>query len=61
MFQMGVIYFWVTDESPHQARTERLLELSTKVVVTLVRLSGLPLMRPVRKVALELIALVKGE
>ena len=61
MFQMGVIYFWVTDESPRQARTERLLELSTKAVVTLVRLSGLPLMRPVRKVALELIALVKGE
>src|ERR1700676_2876419 len=25
-FQMGVIFFWVIDESPHQARTDRLLE-----------------------------------
>jgi AcrR family transcriptional regulator len=61
MFQMGVIFFWVTDESPAQVRTARLLELGAKVVTTLVRLSGLPLMRPVRKVALELIAIVKGE
>src|SRR5215471_4087791 len=61
MFQMGVIFFWVTDESPAQARTARLLELGSKVVTALVRLSGLPLMRPVRKVALELITIVKGE
>jgi AcrR family transcriptional regulator len=61
MFQMGVIFFWVTDESPHQQRAARLLELGCKVVTTLIRLSGLPLMRPVRKVALELIAIVKTE
>lgn len=60
-FQMGVIYFWVVDESPGQARTRRLLELSAKSVTTLIRLSGLPLMRPVRKAALELIAIVTGE
>jgi AcrR family transcriptional regulator len=61
MFQMGVIFFWVIDDSPNQARTARLLELGAKVVTGLIRLSGLPLMRPVRKVALELIAIVKGE
>ncbi len=60
-FQMGVIYFWVIDESPKQARTERLLELASKNVATLVRLSSIPLMRPVRKLALELIETVKGE
>jgi AcrR family transcriptional regulator len=59
-FQMGVIYFWVIDESPRQARTEKLLELASKNVATLVRLSSLPLMRPVRRLALELIATVKG-
>jgi AcrR family transcriptional regulator len=60
LFQMGVIYFWVTDDSPGQARSYRLLDRAAKAVAVLVRLSALPLMRPVRKVALELIAIVKG-
>jgi AcrR family transcriptional regulator len=60
-FQMGVIFFWVIDESSDQARTARLLDLAVKSVVTLIRLSALPLMRPVRKTALRLIAVVKGE
>jgi AcrR family transcriptional regulator len=60
-FQMGVIYFWVIDESPGQARTEKLLELASKNVATLVRLSSLPLMRPVRRLMLELIETVKGD
>jgi len=58
-FQMGVIFFWVIDESPEQARTTQLLELSVRCVATLIRLSSLPLMRPVRKTALRLIELVK--
>ncbi len=60
-FQMGVIFFWVIDESPQQARTERLLELSSKTVAGLIRFSALPLMRPLRKTALQLIEIVKGE
>lgn len=60
-FQMGVIFFWVVDESPAQARTTRLLELSAHAVAALIRLSGLPLMRPVRKSALQLIELVRGD
>ena len=58
--QMGVIFFWMIDESPDQARTARLLELAAKSTTALIRLSGLPLMRPVRKVALELIEIAKG-
>lgn len=60
-FQMGVILFWVIDDSAQQARTERLLALASKTVVTLIRLSSLPLMRPVRRAALQLIEIVKGE
>jgi AcrR family transcriptional regulator len=59
-FQMGVIFFWVIDESAEQARTARLLELATKSVAFLVRVSALPLMRPLRKTALQLIELVEG-
>jgi AcrR family transcriptional regulator len=59
-FQMGVIFFWVIDESPDQARSNRLLELAAKSVASLIRVSALPLMRPVRKAALELVGIVKG-
>jgi AcrR family transcriptional regulator len=60
-FQMGMILFWVIDESPQQARTERLLDLSSKTVANLIRLSALPLMRPLRRTALQLIEIAKGE
>jgi AcrR family transcriptional regulator len=60
-FQMGVIFFWVIDESAGQARTQQLLRLAVKSVVTLIKLAGLPLMRPVRKTTVEIIELVKGD
>ncbi len=59
--QMGIIFFWLTDDSPQQARTEKLLPLACKTAATLVRLSSLPLMRPLRKPVLELIAIATGE
>jgi AcrR family transcriptional regulator len=61
LFQMGIIFFWVTDESPKQARTARLLDLSTKIVTALIRWAALPLARPLRKPVLELIEIVKGD
>jgi len=61
MFQMGVIYFWISDDSRGQQRTTRLLELGAKSVATLLKIAGLPLTRPLRKVAVELIEIVKGE
>jgi len=54
-FQMGVILFWVIDDSPRQVRTMRLLALASKTATTLIRLSALPLMRPLRRTALQLI------
>jgi hypothetical protein len=38
-----------------------LLELSARSVATLIRLSALPFMRPVRKTALQVIEVVKGD
>jgi AcrR family transcriptional regulator len=60
MFQMGIIYFWITDESENQARTARLLELGVRIVASLVRWASLPIARPLRKPVLELIEIVKG-
>jgi len=61
LFQMGVIFFWVIDDSPEQARTARLLGLAAKCVASLVRASTLPLMRPLRRTALQLIETVEGK
>jgi hypothetical protein len=58
-FQMGVIFYWVIDESPNQERSQRLLALAAKSVTALVRISALPLMRPVRKAALDLVEIVQ--
>lgn len=58
LYQMGLILFWLYDRSPNQQRTEKLLEKSLGLLVNLLRLSGLPLMKPLRKTALELVATV---
>ena len=59
--QMGVIFFWVIDGSPNQAKTRQLLGLVSKAITTLIRTSTLPLMRPIRKIALEIIAVVDSD
>jgi len=55
LYQMSLIMFWLYDRSPNQERTQRLTEKSLAVLVNLLRLSALPLMKPLRKSALELL------
>jgi AcrR family transcriptional regulator len=57
-FQMGIIFFWIIDDSHEQKRTSELLQLAAKVVARLVQLSTLPFMRPVRKTALRIAKIV---
>jgi AcrR family transcriptional regulator len=59
-FQMGVILFWVTDDSREQNRTSKMLPLACKIVAWMVQLAALPLTRPLRKTVLELIETVAG-
>lgn len=58
-FQMGAIYFWVIDQSPSQTNSNRLLAIAAKSIASLIRISSLPLMRPVRKAALEVVQIIK--
>jgi AcrR family transcriptional regulator len=55
LYQMALIMFWLYDRSPNQERTQRLMEKSLGLLVNLLRLSALPLMKPLRKAALELV------
>jgi AcrR family transcriptional regulator len=54
MYQMGIILYWIHDRSPQQAKTRALLQKSLHLVVRLIQLSGLPLMRPLRRQVIEL-------
>lgn len=58
LYQLGLILFWIYDRSAEKQRTRVLMEKSLGLVVNLVKISGLPLMRPARKTVLELMELV---
>jgi hypothetical protein len=58
LYQMAIILFWLYDRSPQQVRTQKLIDNSLGLLVNLLRLSGLPLMKPLRKAALELVETV---
>jgi AcrR family transcriptional regulator len=55
LYQMALIMFWLYDRSPNQQRTQKLLDKSLSLLVNLLRLSSLPLTKPLRKAVLELI------
>lgn len=55
LYQMALIMFWLYDRSPGQERTEQLTDKSLGLLVNLLRISGLPLMKPLRKAALDLV------
>ena len=59
LYHMGIILFWIHDSSPERARTNLLVDRTVELVVRLIRLASHPLMRPVRKAALGLVAELK--
>lgn len=58
LYQMGLILFWVYDGSPQQNKTRQLFERSLAIVVGLIKLSGVPLLRPLRRMATGLLEIV---
>ena len=61
LYQMGLIWFWVYDDSPEQARTGVLFEKTLDILLLLVRLASLPLMRPLHRRVAELLSAMFGE
>jgi AcrR family transcriptional regulator len=60
MYQMGLILFWIYDRSPRQARTAELVDKSLPLVVNLIRIARMPLLRPVRKMVVDLLNVVES-
>jgi len=61
LYQMGIILFWVYDRSPNQERTALLLEKTLAMIVLTLRLAGLPFLRPMHRLAGEVLRAVWGE
>jgi AcrR family transcriptional regulator len=58
LYQMGVVLYWIQDHSPDQARTAVLLDKSLPLVAGLIRISSIPLLKPVRKRVVDLLEAV---
>jgi AcrR family transcriptional regulator len=55
LYQMGIVLFWIYDRSPDQQKTRALFEKSLSLVLRLIRLSAVPLLRPLRRMAVDLV------
>jgi AcrR family transcriptional regulator len=56
LYHMGIILFWIHDSSRKRARTYRLIDQTVDFLDKLISLASNPLMRPLRKRALKLVA-----
>jgi AcrR family transcriptional regulator len=54
-YQLGLILFWIYDESPGQRKTKLLTDATLDIAVRLIQLSSLPLMGTVRKRVIALL------
>jgi len=56
MYQMGLILFWVYDRSLQQRRTAVLFDSTLKMLLLMLRFAGLPFLRPMHRLAGDLLA-----
>ena len=61
MYQMGLLLFWVYDKSPGQQRTQLLYDKTLKMLLLTLKLAGFPLLRPLHRLAGELLTVVYGD
>ena len=55
LYHMGIILFWIHDPSRKRIRTYRLIDQTVDLLDKLISLASNPLMRPVRKKALQMV------
>lgn len=60
LYQMGLILYWLFDDSPSQRRTKLLTDGTLELIVRLIQLSSLPLMGPLRKRVTSLLRAIEA-
>jgi AcrR family transcriptional regulator len=58
LYQMGLVLFWVYDRSPEQRRTWTLFDKTLKMILLTLKIASVPLLRPLHKMAAELLRVV---
>jgi len=58
-YSMGIVLFWMHDDSPGRRRTHALVERSVDLIVRLIGMLSNPLLRPIRKSALRMLAEIR--
>lgn len=61
LYQMGLMLFWVYDRSPRQTRTHLLFDKTLRMMLLVLKLAGVPLLRPLYKPAGDLLRTLYGE
>jgi AcrR family transcriptional regulator len=56
LYQMAIVLFWIHDRSVKQAKTWRLMEHTVEIMTRMISMASLPLMYPLRKSTLRLLA-----
>ena len=59
-YHMGIIFFWLHDQSDEQKRTNRLLKETLGILLRLLQLSALPLMKPLNQKVVSIISIIEG-
>lgn len=61
IYQMGVILFWIHDTSPNRIRTTQLIEHTVDIIAKLITIATFPLVRPLIKKTLKLLATFRDD
>jgi AcrR family transcriptional regulator len=61
LYQMGLMLYWVYDRSPRQAHTHMLFDKTLRMMLLVLKLAGVPLLRPLYRPAGELLHTIYGE
>lgn len=61
LYQMGIVLFWIHDRSPKQIKTWRLMEHTVEIITRMIAMASLPLMYPLRKSTLRLLAALRDD
>ena len=60
LYHLGIVLFWVHDHSAGNARTHLLVERTAPMVARVIRLSRLPVLRPLGRQAVDLVRLLRS-
>jgi len=61
LYQMGLMLYWVYDRSPQQATTHLLFDKTLRMMLLVLKLAGVPLLRPIIRPAGELLRTIYGD